>query len=209
MASRYLWLLDNGHGGVIDGLYQTEGKRSPKWNDGSILYEGEFNRAIVNRLVEMLTFERINYVNIAPELEDVSLNERVKRANSYFYQSKCIYVSIHSNAGGGKGYEVYTSPGSSNSDTVATVFFNEFKKEFPDIKMRSDMLDGDVDKEANFYVLKHTKMPAILTENFFMDNEKECKDCLMTPQGRDRIALAHYAAIKKIEKKGLKKASVI
>ncbi len=204
MASKFLWLLDNGHGGVIDGLYQTGGKRSPKWDDGSILYEGEFNRSIVNRLVEMLTANRINYVNIAPEHEDISLNERVKRANSYHKQSKCIYVSIHANAGGGKGYEVYTAPGQTKSDKVATVFFDKFKKEFPDIKMRSDMLDGDVDKEANFYVLKKTKMPAILTENFFMDTEKECRKYLMSREGRDRIANAHYAAILNIEEKGLK-----
>ena len=204
MTSKFLWLLDNGHGGVIDGLYQTEGKRSPKWDDGSILYEGEFNRSIVNRLIELMTADRINYVNIAPELEDVSLNERVRRANNYHNQSKCVYVSIHANAGGGKGFEVYTSPGDTKSDKVATVFFNEFKQEFPEAKMRSDESDGDVDKEANFYVLKNTYMPAILTENFFMDNEQECKQYLMTREGRDRIALAHYAAIKSIETNGIK-----
>jgi len=201
--SRYLWLLDNGHGGVIDGLYQTEGKRSPTWDDDSILYEGEFNRAIVNRLIEMLTAERINYVNIVPELEDISLNERVKRANSYHDQCSCIYISIHTNAGGGRGYEIYTSPGTTNSDKVATVFYQEFKTEFPRIKMRSDLSDGDVDKEANFYVLKNTKMPAALTENFFMDNEKECKKYLMTREGRDRIAQAHFEAISSIEAHGL------
>ena len=27
--SRYTWLLDAGHGGIIDGVYQTAGKRSP------------------------------------------------------------------------------------------------------------------------------------------------------------------------------------
>ena len=203
MPSKYLWLLDNGHGGVIDGLYQTEGKRSPSWDDGSILYEGEFNRAIVNRLIEMLTAERINYVNIVPELEDISLNERVKRANSYHSQSSCIYVSIHANAGGGKGYEVYTSPGKTYSDKVATVLYEEFTSEFPDTKMRSDVSDGDVDKEANFYVLKNTKMPAALTENFFMDNEAECRQYLMSHEGRDRIAKAHFAAIKRIEGYGL------
>lgn len=203
MASNYLWLLDNGHGGVIDGLYQTEGKRSPVWDDGSILYEGEFNRAIVNRLIEMMTSARINYVNITPELEDISLNERVRRANNYHGQSRCIYLSIHTNAGGGEGYEVYTSPGNTSSDKAATIFFNEFKKVFRGIKMRSDLSDGDVDKEANFYVLNNTKMPAILTENFFMDNEKECKNYLMTPKGRDRVAKAHYRAILNIEKKGL------
>lgn len=202
MAGNYLWLLDNGHGGVIDGLYQTEGKRSPTWSDGSILYEGEFNRAIVNRLIERLTAERINYVNIAPELEDISLNERVRRANNYHSQDKCIYVSIHSNAGGGRGYEVFTSKGQTKSDDVATVFFNEFEKEFPETKMRTDTSDDDVDKEANFYVLKNTAMPAILTENFFMDNEDECKNYLMTAEGRDRIAKAHYEAIRHIEAQG-------
>jgi len=203
MAGRYVWLLDNGHGGVIDGLYQTEGKRSPKWDDGSILYEGEFNRSIVNRLMEMMTQERINYVNIAPELEDISLNERVTRANAYHDQNDCIYLSIHANAGGGSGYEVYTSPGATDSDKVATVFFDEFKNEFPDIRMRSDTLDDDVDKEANFYVLKKTRMPAILTENFFMDNEQECREYLMSRKGRDRIARAHYAAIQRIEAQGI------
>ena len=85
MDSKYLWLLDNGHGGVIDGLYQTEGKRSPVWDDGSVLYEGEFNRSIVNRLIEMLTAARINYVNIVPELEDISLNERLAASNELIY----------------------------------------------------------------------------------------------------------------------------
>ena len=38
--SQYTWLLDPGHGGIIDGVYQTAGKRSPKFPDGSVLYEG-------------------------------------------------------------------------------------------------------------------------------------------------------------------------
>ncbi len=27
--ARYTWLLDPGHGGIIDGVYQTAGKSSP------------------------------------------------------------------------------------------------------------------------------------------------------------------------------------
>ena len=50
--SKYLWILDNGHGGMIDGVYQTPGKRSPVWPDGTQLFEGEFNRAIVDRLMK-------------------------------------------------------------------------------------------------------------------------------------------------------------
>lgn len=197
--SKYLWLLDNGHGGLINGAYQTAGKRSPRWSDGKILYEGEFNRAIVARIIEQLTALGIRYVNIAPEHEDVSLSERVKRANAHHRTATCIYVSIHANAGRGRGYEVFTSRGQTKSDRVATVFFNAFKAEFPQAKMRKDTTDGDVDKEKSYFVLKHTAMPAILTENFFMDNEVECRRYLMTSRGRDRIARAHVAAIMKVE----------
>ena len=65
--------------------------------------------------------------------------------------------------------------------------------------MRKDTRDGDVDKESNFYVLIHTAMPAILSENFFMTNEKECKTLLLSESGRDRIANTHIDMINKIE----------
>lgn len=39
-------LLDNGHGGLINGEYTTPGKRKD-WGADGIIYEGEFNRAIV------------------------------------------------------------------------------------------------------------------------------------------------------------------
>lgn len=42
-----IFILDNGHGGIIDGEYQTKGKRSRVWADGRQLFEGEFNRDIL------------------------------------------------------------------------------------------------------------------------------------------------------------------
>jgi N-acetylmuramoyl-L-alanine amidase len=193
-----LVILDNGHGGLINAEYQTPGKRSPKWNDGSQLYEGEFNRAIVNGLIEELTRLKIPYVNIAPEYNDITLETRVKRANKYPAQNT-FYLSIHSNAGGGTGTEVYSSPGQSKSDRIATIFGEEFQKEFPTEKLRTDFSDGDLDKEQHFYVLTKTNMPAVLTENFFMDTELECKTHLMTREGRTRIIRYHLAAILRVK----------
>ncbi len=192
-------LLDNGHGGLINGEYQTSGKRSPIWSDGSQLFEGEFNRAIVSRLIERLTVLGIPYVIIVPELKDISLSNRVKRAN-IIEGDNVFYLSIHSNAGGGNGFEIFTSPGKTKSDEIATIFGQEFKKAFPLKKLRDDYSDGDLDKEANFAVLKKTRMPAVLTENFFMDNEEECKQILMTKNGRDKIAEFHINSIE--SKKG-------
>ena len=187
-------LLDNGHGGLINGGYQTPGKRSPLWSDGSQLFEGEFNRAIVNGIIEQLTRLKIPYVNLAPEYRDVRLETRVKRANAY-PRNNSFYLSVHANAGGGNGSEIFTSPGDTKSDRIATIFGNEYSKVFPDRKLRTDFTDGDLDKERRFYVLTRTRMPAILTENFFMDNEEECKTILMTRNGRDKIVQYHMNAI--------------
>jgi len=192
-------LLDNGHGGLINGEYQTLGKRSPIWQDGSQLFEGEFNRSIVARIVESLTALQMPYINIVPETRDVTLSTRIKRANDVTNKS-CFYLSVHSNAGGGKGFEVFTSPGETTSDKIASIFGEEFNKTFPNRKLRADYSDGDLDKESSFAVIKKTRMPAVLTENFFMDNEEECKKLLMTRQGRDLIADFHVNAIVRVGK---------
>lgn len=187
-------LLDNGHGGIINGVYQTKGKCSPIWDDGSQLFEGEFNRAIVSGIIEQLKCHNIEYVNLVPELTDIKLEDRVKRANKY-KPNNCFYLSIHSNAGGGNGSEIFTSVGGTKSDRIATVFGEEYKREFPNRKLRADFSDSDLDKELDFYVLKKTRMPSILTESFFMDNEEECKSLLMTDIGRQRIVSYHVNSI--------------
>lgn len=186
-------ILDNGHG------KETPGKRSPKWNDGSQLFEWEFNRDIVNRIAEKLQKLNIRHFVLVPEEKDISLTERANRVNKINkqYRNKCFLISIHANAGGGTGWEVWTSVGTTKSDSIATVFWNEMKIEFPQQKMRLDTTDNDVDKESNFTILYKTNCPAILTENFFMDTEKDCR-LIMSNAGRQKIANAHVRAIQKV-----------
>lgn len=206
--SNYLWILDNGHGGIIDGVYQTAGKRSPVWDDGSILYEGEFNRAIVDRLVKMCAEAGIECVNLVDTQRDVPLSERTNKANDIYRKradkgGKCIYVSVHANGfsqESANGWSCYTSEGETKSDKIATILYEKAETEFPDEKMRKDTYsDGDVDKEANFWVLAKTVMPAILSENFFMTNYDNCHKYLMSEDGRDRIAKIHFQMIQQVE----------
>ncbi len=202
--SNYLWILDNGHGGMIDGVYQTPGKRSPVWPDGTQLFEGEFNRAIVDRLMAMCESNNIDAVNLVATPKDVSLSERVKTANNLAKSSEkpCIYVSVHANGfsdESANGWEVYTSPGQTKSDGVATILFEKAMREFKGEYMRQSKTDGDPDKEANFYVLIHTSMPAILSENFFMTNYDNCHKYLLSEEGRDRIAKIHFEMIQQVE----------
>lgn len=188
-------ILDGGHG--VD----CAGKRSPIWGDGSRLFEWEFNRDIVRRIAAMLKAEGIRFEILVPEDNDVSLPERCRRANVIHADcgNNAVLFSVHGNAGGGTGWECHTSAGQTKADAIATVLCKEAEKEFaPDgWKMRFDHVDGDPDKESRFYILKHTVCPAVLSENFFMDTEKDCR-FMMTDAGRERIAKVHYNTIKRI-----------
>jgi len=209
----YHWLLDNGHGGLVDGKYTTAPNWTPEndktWHkmhvhNGTPLYEGEFNRKVVDKMATKLSELGINYTVLVPEDEDISLKERVERANAFYKRDKkCIFVSIHGNAfnTSAKGFEVFTSKGLTRSDAIAEVFAIEMDTMFPSQVMRWDLTDGDRDKEANFFVLKNTICPAILTENFFFDHPKDA-EIMMSDEGQDKIAQAHVNAILKIEQDG-------
>ena len=187
-------ILENGHG--VD----CAGKRSPVWPDGSQLLEWEFNRDIVSRLSEMLVRSGIPYEVLVPEMSDVPLSERCRRANEIYDREagNCILLSIHGNAGGGTGWEAYTTRGDTKADGLASLLYDEAEWEFAreGWRIRKDFADGDADKESDFYILKHTKAPAVLTENFFMDNERDCR-LMLSAEGRDRIARVHFNAIKR------------
>lgn len=207
---KYTWLLDAGHGGVVDGVYKTSpnyDKNNHKtWHkmwihDDIPIYEGEFNRQIVDLIAYNLSKLGVDYIVIVPECEDVPLSKRVYRANNiHSTKRNCIFVSIHGNAfnGNAQGFEVFTSKGDTPADPVAEVFAEEMEKMFPEEVMRWDLTDGDKDKEAGFYVLKNTSMPAILTENFFFDKAEQA-ELMMSPEGQERIAQAHVNAILRIE----------
>lgn len=187
-------ILDNGHG------KETAGKRSPIWDDGRQLFEWEFNRDIVQRICLLLEQDNIRFEKLVPEDIDVSLKERCRRANAIHDRTggECFLISVHGNAGGGSGWECYTTPGNTKADEIATALCRSFEAEFGgEYRMRFDNSDGDPDKEQNFYILRNTKCPAVLTENFFMDNPIDCK-LMLSDDGRQRIAEAHYWAIRNI-----------
>jgi len=206
MESKFIYLLDAGHGGLINGKYVTSGKRSPIWEDGTVYYEGVGNREIRKHLAQMLEDEGIPYHLVSTGSEDVSLTKRVNTINSFcdmYGASKCILISIHSNGvtnPQAEGWEVFTTKGTTKSDVCATITFEETQKLFPDRKFRSDKKDGDVDKEANFQIILGARCRAFLTENFFHTNPYECKEILMKDEGRKKIAKAHFNAILRMEK---------
>lgn len=200
MTPNYLWLLDAGHGGIDDkGRYTTAPSKMHVFDDGFTIYEGQINRAIQNLLTIKMKHAELLYKIIQDPISDTPLFNRVFRANlEHAKGNKCIYISIHSNAGGGQGNEVYTSVGKTKSDLLVPFFANSYRIFLPRMKFRQDVSDGDADKEAKFYVLEKTKCPAILVENGFMDNREEA-EILKSEAGQEKYAAALFNAIMNIE----------
>lgn len=185
-------LLDNGHG------RNTPGKRSPKWADGVQLFEWQNNRRIVAGIAGELDKLGIKYRILVPEEWDVSLSERAARANGYarmYGVENTLLLSIHSNAGPkpntGTGWEVHTSRGETKSDKCAGIFLRKATEILsPDFRIRGQY-------ENNFTILVKSVSPAVLTENLFHDNERDCR-FLLSEEGLERIVRLHVEAIKEI-----------
>lgn len=204
--SKYLYIFDPGHGGLVNGKYQTAGKRSPKFPDGRVLFEGVNNRDNVERIMAKFKANGLDCIDIVNSDLDISLGERVRKANALAKDRKCIYISIHSDAAGdgikwhpASGISVWTSKGQTKSDIFASIVIDELQAKFlQSIKWRTNMTDGDEDWEENFYVLRETRCPAILCELGFHTNEAETKR-MMTTEFKDKVVAALLAAALKWE----------
>ena len=184
-------------------LKSTPGKCSP---DGKFR-EYKYSREVVAAVKAIL--KNLGY-NVFVDIEDDDLNVtqsrelclRCKVVNDLCkLYGDCVYVSIHVNAASsdGKwhtatGWEAYTTPGKTKADDLATCLYEAAKKNFKDVKLRTDMSDGDPDKEAHLYVLKHSLCPAVLTENLFQDNKSDV-EYLQSDRGFHEIVRIHVEGI--------------
>ena len=186
-------LIDNGHG------VETPGKRSP---DGR-LREYAYTREIADRVISRLQAEDIDAIRIVPEKEDISLQERVARANKYYAESgkQTILVSIHCNAAGAgskwmraRGWSVFIDPtASADSKRLATAMADVAEEK--GVTVRKETGDRNY-WIANLYICKHTNCPAVLVENFFQDNEKDV-DFLLSEEGKQCVTDIIVEGIKK------------
>ena len=187
-------LIDPSHGVF------TPGKRSP---DG-LFREGIYTREIARRVVADLIDRGYDAELLVPEDDDISLQERVRRANSAcrrFGRKNVILVSIHVNAAGNgskwmnaTGWSVYTSVGQTSADRLATCLCEAAIKNVPGRRIRTDNSDGDPDFEKGFYLLRKTHCPAVLTESFFMDCQDDVR-FLESRAGKQAVVNTHVEGI--------------
>lgn len=183
--------LDAGHG------INTAGKRCLKSVDPNETREWWLNDRIADKIEQKLKayngYELMRVDDVTGKT-DVALQTRCDRANKF---NANIYLSIHHNAGikGGSGGGItgYVWSG-------ATAKLLEYQKMFYDALIKHTGLKGnrsDPLHKTDFYVLKHTKMQALLFENGFMDSTKDTP-IILTDDFANKAANAYVETLVKI-----------
>lgn len=186
MLPNTIIFIDAGHGGINRlGEYTTAPGKLFKhakgtFHQGSTFCEGVWNRVVTNQVMRKLDRLGITYMPLHHDYLDNSLQHRVDMANWYARKfQRSILISSHANAfpkHTARGFEIYTSPGITDSDNIASIHWNHvnalrnFYPKGNQVTMRTTASGSEHDNEANFYILRKTNMPAILIEHLFFDN---------------------------------------
>jgi N-acetylmuramoyl-L-alanine amidase len=168
-------VIDPGHGGGDPGAVGIGG-----------LQEKEVTLAVSQQVVALLKQKGVNAVLTRSNDQEIELEPRVQFAE----QAKAnVFVSIHANSFDANRTDVngietyyYSGSGQSLARTIQTNLLQELGAR-----------DRGV-KQANFYVIKYTDMPAALVEIGFVTGAEDAAR-LASATGRSKIAQAIVRAI--------------
>ncbi len=162
----YCIILDAGHG-VSDGGTQALGVVSKNGLRMDVV-EKEINLSVVLRMKTLLEELGLEVVLTREADETLSLDERVRIANS---KDADLFVSIHCNYfeddDSVSGLESYYFDGSDSGKWYAEKILEKIEA--------GGMIETRNAKESDFYVLKKTKIPAVLVELGYLSNAEECQ----------------------------------
>lgn len=144
------------------------------------LNESKETRKIAYELMKLLADTSHEVIPAVYDVSSNNLKESVLLANN---NNADLFVSIHLNAGGGQGCEVYTWRGEKVSQAVK-VAQNLNTLGFKNRGVK----DG-----SKLYVIKNTRCTAILIEVCFVDNKQDAE--LFKNLGYTKIAQAIYNAL--------------
>lgn len=145
-----------------------------------LLNESKETRKIAYELMKMLTDTNHIVIPAVYDKNNNNLRAAVETANN---NDADLFISIHLNAGGGTGCEAYTWKGQKVGQAV---------KALENLK-KLGFRNRGVKDGSSLYVIKNTKMPAVLVEVCFIDNNQDAD--LFKKLGYTNIAKAIYEAI--------------
>ena len=187
--SKPVVLLDPGHGGHDPGAVYN-GLKEKDLNLNLAL-------KVAERLKEvkvLLTRERDSYLSLA---ERVAMSKRAEPD---------LFLSLHANAGGGRGFESFISSGVGSSDPSVTMQ-KVIHKNIMAALGRWQITDRGL-KRASFYVLKYNPYPAVLIESLFIDNLKEA-NLWREPLFSETLATAVAKGVREALGVAVKEAAIV
>lgn len=123
--------------------------------------EGKNMNDIVEYMVDDLC--NVDYIDLKYNLRYLSLSESVSESNK---SDADIHFALHSNAGGGKGSEIYTS----KNNEFAKYIYDKYTKGIGNYEKRG------VKTTSTLYEIKNSKAEnRVLLELLFHDNAKEAQ----------------------------------
>jgi N-acetylmuramoyl-L-alanine amidase len=125
--------------------------------------EDELNKEVGIKVMEKLKALKHEVVYCTPSYASSLSNSLYRRTNKANGENVDFYVSIHFNAGGGRGTEVFAI--SSGGKVVA--------KRVVDAIAALGYVNRGVKDGSWLYVLKNTEMSAILVEGAFVDSKED------------------------------------
>lgn len=173
--------IDAGHGGKDSGAASNG------------LKEKDIVLKVANEVAKRLQANYEGVEVILSRSTDVflELKERTDKANK---ANADVLVSIHCNAGGGAGgFESFTYNGTSSAATAA--FQNVLHTEIMNRLAKFNVTDRG-QKKANLHMCRESKMPAVLTENLFVDVAADANK-LKRNEVLEAIISGHVAGIAK------------
>ncbi|MDA6141209.1 N-acetylmuramoyl-L-alanine amidase, partial [Escherichia coli] len=172
--------LDAGHGGVDAGAI------------GFGMYEKDWVLSL-NLAIKQVLLTQYEGAEVKCSRETdvfLELSKRAKLANDW---GADVFVSSHLNASGGKGhgFETFVYTGASSASIALQNIVHQ--EAFNTVRAFGNVSDRGK-KRANYAVLRLTKMPAILTETLFIDNQANSK-ILKQPNFLQAMAEAYARGI--------------
>ena len=162
--------IDPGHGGKAPGAIDPKEKEMDDGIYVDNIYTEESQLVLkASNLLNSILKRKTNYKTILTRNSDkyIKLSERCYKANK---NKSDLFVSIHANSfykNNAKGTETLYYPTSTNGKKLAGLVQ---KSMISDLK---DTTDRGIKKRDDLFVLKYTKMPAVLVELGFISNPEE------------------------------------
>lgn len=171
----------------------TPGRRCLAALDPAQTGEWELNRRVADNLEELLAGYDCQVLRVDDKTGDklIDLGDRVAAANGW---PADVYLSIHHNAGikggSGGGCVVYTAPGCQAKSKALQ------KAVYGAVVSRTGLVGNRATPmmERSLYVLRRTKMPAILIECGFMDSRTDVP-VILTAYFAEQVADGLLAAL--------------